>query len=68
MRNKTVMAVEQLCEQLMMVDSGARFLFVVANDSQAERIRKLTSVKAIGAVNIDMKRFQALVSGEIYKK
>lgn len=68
LRSKDIDSVNSLAEQLMMVDPNGNFLFVVANEHQVTQMRELPTVKTIGAVNIDMERFQKLVSGDLFNK
>lgn len=63
-RNRDISTITSLAVQLMLVDSDQHFVLVVANDPIAEQMRKLPTVKTVGAVNIDFDRFRSIVNGD----
>jgi len=55
----------QHCEQVFFIDQKAHFLMAIANQTQADQVKKLATVSTVGGINIDFERFQKIITGNI---
>lgn len=62
-RQLDVQLANHYCQQTFYVDQSLKFFMTIANQAQADRIKKLTTVKTVGGINIDFKRFQQIITG-----
>jgi len=52
-------------QQVFYIDQDMSYMLTIANQQQADQIKKLQSVSSVGGINIDFERFQQILVGNI---
>ncbi|VAW48843.1 hypothetical protein MNBD_GAMMA04-704 [hydrothermal vent metagenome] len=63
LRNHDITKANKFAQQIFFIDPNLNYSLIIANQSQAEHIKKLPSISKVGGINIDFERFQQIMSG-----
>ena len=63
LRNSDMAQANKIAQQVFFIDPNLNYSLMIANQAQAEQIKTLSSISAVGGINIDFERFQKIMSG-----